>query len=65
MPKFEFCIPTPGKAGPAGPEWFNEIKYDGYRLRVEREGNSVRLITKLIDGGLCKTGYQRKSDACP
>jgi bifunctional non-homologous end joining protein LigD len=46
MPKFEFCIPTIGKAVPTGPEWFHEIKYDGYRLRVERDGHNVRLITR-------------------
>jgi bifunctional non-homologous end joining protein LigD len=46
MPKFEFCIPTVGKAVPAGAEWFHEIKYDGYRLRVERDGDRVRLITR-------------------
>jgi hypothetical protein len=50
---------------PSGPEWFHEIKFNGYRLRVGRDGDRVRLITKLIDIGLCKTGYQRKSDACP
>jgi hypothetical protein len=27
MPKFEFCLPTLGKAVPAGPEWFHEIKF--------------------------------------
>ena len=27
-------------------KWFHEIKYDGYRLRVERNGDRVRLITK-------------------
>ena len=26
---FEPCIPTSGKAVPARPEWFHEIKYDG------------------------------------
>jgi ATP-dependent DNA ligase len=31
---------------PAAPEWFHEVKYDGYRLRVERDGKRVRLITK-------------------
>jgi bifunctional non-homologous end joining protein LigD len=31
---------------PAAPEWFHEIKYDGYRLRVERDDARVRLITK-------------------
>jgi bifunctional non-homologous end joining protein LigD len=46
MPKYEFCIPTVGKAVPAGADWFHEIKYDGYRLRVERDGSSVRLITR-------------------
>jgi ATP-dependent DNA ligase len=46
MPKFEFCLPTNGKSVPAGPEWFHEIKFDGYRLRVERDGNRVWLITR-------------------
>jgi ATP-dependent DNA ligase len=36
----------PGKAVPTGAEWFHEIKYDGYRLRVERDGSNVRLITR-------------------
>jgi bifunctional non-homologous end joining protein LigD len=44
--KFTFCLPTTGKAVPAGPEWFHEIKYDGYRLRIERDGDAVRLITR-------------------
>jgi bifunctional non-homologous end joining protein LigD len=43
---FDFCIPTRGIKVPAGSEWFHEIKYDGYRLRVERNGDRVRLITK-------------------
>ena len=38
MPQFEFCIPTTGKTVPSGPDWFHEIKFDGYRLRVERDG---------------------------
>jgi bifunctional non-homologous end joining protein LigD len=43
MPKFECAL---GKAVPAGKEWFHEIKFDGYRLRVERDGDRVRLITR-------------------
>jgi bifunctional non-homologous end joining protein LigD len=43
---FEFCIPTRGTKVPAGPDWIHEIKYDGYRLRVERNGDRVRLITR-------------------
>jgi bifunctional non-homologous end joining protein LigD len=46
MPKFEFCLPTLGKSVLAGPEWFHEIKYDGYRVRLERDADRVRLITK-------------------
>jgi bifunctional non-homologous end joining protein LigD len=44
--KFEFCLPTLGKRVPASSEWFHEIKYDGYRLRVQRDGESVRLVTR-------------------
>ena len=43
---FEFCIPAKGIKVPAGPEWFHENKYDGYRLRVERDEDRVRLITR-------------------
>jgi bifunctional non-homologous end joining protein LigD len=43
---FEFCIPTAGTKVPSGPEWLHEIKYDGYRLRLERDGKGVRLMTR-------------------
>jgi ATP-dependent DNA ligase len=43
---FEFCIPTRSTTVPDGPDWFDEIKYDGYRLRVERDGDRVPLITR-------------------
>jgi bifunctional non-homologous end joining protein LigD len=43
---YEFCLPTGGKAVPSGPDWYHEIKYDGFRLRVERSGDRVRLITR-------------------
>jgi bifunctional non-homologous end joining protein LigD len=31
---------------PSAPDWLHEVKYDGYRLRVERNGDRVRLITR-------------------
>jgi hypothetical protein len=31
---------------PSGPDWILEIKYDGYRLRVVREGDRVWLFFK-------------------
>jgi bifunctional non-homologous end joining protein LigD len=43
---YEFWLPAGAKAVPAGPDWFHEIKYDGYRLIVHRSGDRVRLITK-------------------
>jgi bifunctional non-homologous end joining protein LigD len=48
MPKvpFEPCLPTRGTKVPAGPDWIHEIKHDGYRLIVQREGKRVRLTTR-------------------
>jgi bifunctional non-homologous end joining protein LigD len=43
---FEFCIATKATSVPDGADWLHEIKYDGYRLRLERDGDRVRLITK-------------------
>ena len=43
---FEFCLPTMSASVPADPDWLHEIKYDGYRLRIERNGDRVRLITR-------------------
>jgi ATP-dependent DNA ligase len=43
---FDFCIPTASTKVPSGPEWLHEIKHDGFRLRVERDGDRVRLITR-------------------
>jgi bifunctional non-homologous end joining protein LigD len=43
---FEFCLPTSATTVPSGSDWFHEIKYGGYRLRVERDGDRVRLITR-------------------
>ncbi|MCK1460880.1 DNA ligase [Bradyrhizobium sp. 2] len=43
---FEFCVPKASKAVPAGPDWIHEIKYDGYRARLVRGGEAVRLHSK-------------------
>ncbi len=43
---FEFCIPSRGTKAPHTPDWLHEIKYDGYRLRLERDGDRVRLFTR-------------------
>jgi ATP-dependent DNA ligase len=41
-----FGIPTRGTTVPHTPDWRHEVNYDGYRLRLERDGDRVRLITR-------------------
>jgi bifunctional non-homologous end joining protein LigD len=40
------CIPTRATKVPTGPDWVHEIKHDGYRLQVHRDGDTVRLFTR-------------------
>ena len=44
---FDFCLPTKATTVPDTPDWLHEIKYDGYRLRLERDGDRVRLRLQL------------------
>jgi len=43
---YQPCIPTRGSQVPTGSDWVNEIKHDGFRLIVQREGDRVRLFTR-------------------
>src|SRR5947208_7231565 len=43
---FDPCMPTPGTKVANRPEWLHEIKHDGYRLIVQREGKRIRLFTR-------------------
>jgi bifunctional non-homologous end joining protein LigD len=40
------CIPTLAAKPPSGPDWIHEIKHDGYRLQVRRDGDAVWLFTR-------------------
>jgi hypothetical protein len=40
------CQPSPVTAPPAGSGWWHEIKHDGHRLMVRREGERVRAFTR-------------------
>jgi ATP-dependent DNA ligase len=40
------CLPTLAAKPPSGPGWVHEIKHDGYRLIVRRDGPVVRLFTR-------------------
>jgi bifunctional non-homologous end joining protein LigD len=42
----EPCIPTRAYKVPSGLGWVHEIKPDGYRLQVRRDGDVVRLFTR-------------------
>ena len=42
----EPCLPTPSAHVPEGAMWVHEIKHDGYRLIVRRDGEGVRLFTR-------------------
>ena len=46
LSNFQPCIPTRGKVVPAGRERLHELKMDGYRLIVQRDGDRVRLFTR-------------------
>jgi bifunctional non-homologous end joining protein LigD len=43
-----FVAPIPALAAqpPSGPDWAHEVKHDGYRLIVRRDGKAVRLFTR-------------------
>jgi bifunctional non-homologous end joining protein LigD len=40
------CQPSAAPDPPSGPGWIHEIKHDGFRMMVRREGPSVRLLTR-------------------
>jgi ATP-dependent DNA ligase len=44
--KFQPCIPTRGTKVPTGPDWLHEVKHDGFRMIVQRDGDRVRLFTR-------------------
>jgi len=46
MPNFDFAIPTRTKAVPVGDSYFHEVKHDGFRVRLERDGDRVRLFSR-------------------
>ena len=40
------CQPSKVARPPSGPLWVHEIKHDGYRLMVRRDGSRVRCFTR-------------------
>jgi bifunctional non-homologous end joining protein LigD len=44
--RIEPCLALLKAKPPSGPDWIYEIKWDGYRVAVHVEPNSVRIITR-------------------
>ncbi|TCM48348.1 bifunctional non-homologous end joining protein LigD [Rhizobium sp. PP-F2F-G48] len=44
--RIEPCLALLKAKPPSGPDWIYEIKWDGYRIAVHIEPNSVRIITR-------------------
>jgi bifunctional non-homologous end joining protein LigD len=44
--QFQPCIPTRATKVPASADWLHEVKHDGFRMIVQRDGNRVRLFTR-------------------
>jgi ATP-dependent DNA ligase len=42
----EPCLPSPAREPPSGPDWLHEVKFDGYRAMIRRDGRGVRLFTR-------------------
>ena len=40
------CLPTLRKEAPTGLGWVHEVKFDGYRLQLHKEGKDVALFSK-------------------
>jgi bifunctional non-homologous end joining protein LigD len=40
------CLPSKAGRPPSGPLWVHEIKHDGYRLMVRRDGGRVRCFPR-------------------
>ena len=45
-PFIEPCIPTLRKEQPTGLAWVHEVKFDGYRLQLHKEGKDICLFSK-------------------
>src|SRR5215510_5790750 len=40
------CLPSRAERPPSGPGWVHEIKHNGFRMMVRRDGARVRLLTR-------------------
>jgi ATP-dependent DNA ligase len=43
---YEPCLPTIATIVPTGSDWVHELKHDGFRLIIHRDGDRVQLFTR-------------------
>jgi hypothetical protein len=48
-PFIEPCLPTLRKEPPTGLQWVHEVKFDGYRLQLHKDGKDELLSKKGND----------------
>ena len=58
----EPCLPSPARQPPSGPDWLHEVKFDGYRAMIRRDGGGVRLFTRRGQTG---QAFEVGSNAAP
>ena len=54
------CLAQQQVAPPEGDRWLHELKLDGFRMQVLKDGRTVRLLSS--DGGLVTHGADGKAD---
>ena len=63
----EPCQPSKVARPPSSPLWVHEIKHDGYRLMVRRDGARVGIGSRVVgqfDCGRVPGGNPARSGAC-
>src|SRR5262249_40714271 len=43
---YQPCIPVSARRPPSGRDWVHEIKHDGFRIIIWRNGDNIRLVTR-------------------
>lgn len=60
-PFVEPAVPVLVDVPPLGPEWVHEIKWDGFRMQVQKAGDRVRIFNR--QGQDCTRHYPRVVEA--
>jgi bifunctional non-homologous end joining protein LigD len=60
--KFQRCIPTRATKVPAHQDWLHEVKHDGFRMIVQRDGEGFAPSGSFIDGEASVVGIDGIAD---